>query len=254
MKVELSSPKLHDGKILFITGTGTGVGKTVVTASLVRALCLRSVDAVAAKPFASGCTPDSDWRDDDAQLLMAASGTLEPLNVISPHRFSHPLAPVTAAELENRTIDIHETITALHNLAARHQVLLVEGGGGAAVPLQGEYLVSDFARDLGAPVLVVASSALGTVNHTLLTVEHLRARGADVSRIVFVRPHEGSLTLAEETGVPLACKLARVTSAGVVPFIPEFHNAASLPLALEFLPTLCDPIQQLANEITGVFA
>ena len=251
--IETGTEKLSGKKIIFITGTSTGIGKTVVTASLVRALGLRGIDAVAAKPFASGCTTDSDWRDDDAQLLMAAAQTREPLDVISPHRFTHPLAPVSAAELENRTISLTATIAAMHDLAARHQVLLVEGVGGAAVPLQGEYLVSDFARDLGAPVVVVASSALGTVNHTLLTVAHLRARGADPCRAVFVRPQAGPLTLAEETGVPLACKLARITSVGVVPFIPEFDTAASLPLALEALPTLCDPIQQLANEITGVF-
>ena len=251
--VEMNSEKLSASKIFFITGTSTGIGKTVVTASLVRALCLRGVDAVAAKPFASGCTPDSDWRDDDAQLLVAAARPREPLSVISPHRFTHPLAPATAAELENRSIPLAATIGAMHDLATRHEVLLVEGVGGAAVPLQGEYLVSDFARDLGAPVIVVASSALGTVNHTLLTIAHLRARGAYPSRAVFVRPHTGPLTLAEETGVPLACKLSRINSVGVVPFIPEFDTAASLPLALEALPTLCDPIQQLANEITGVF-
>ena len=241
--------------LLHIAGTDTGVGKTLVTAALAAALRMRGADVVAAKPFASGCTPGCDWRDDDAQLLMAASRCDEPLDAVSPQRFAHPLAPATAAALEDRRVDIAGALDAMRALAARHSIVLVEGVGGVAVPLHGGTLASDFARQLGAPALVVARTALGTINHTLLTLEHLRARGVAVAGVVFVRHQSGPLSLAEETGVPLACNLAGTPCHGIVPHVDAFARAVSLDEAVDALPALCDAVQELAERIiAGEFA
>ncbi len=239
------------GTGVFITGTDTGVGKTVVSASLVRALRERGVDVGVIKPFASGIGPDPDWRDDDALVLRAAAGLGTPLETIRPLTFAAPLAPDSAARLEGRRVDTELAACRVREAVARHAVTVVEGVGGVAVPLDGGLLLSDFARTLNLPVFVVARSALGTINHTVLTVEHLRARGLDVAGIVFVRALDGPLSLAEATGPTAAARLAALPNLGLVPYQEAYNQAATPEERAAALPWQCDAIGQLADRLTG---
>jgi dethiobiotin synthetase len=233
---------------VFVTGTGTSVGKTIVSASLVCALRAIGILVAASKPFATGVQPDTPWQDDDAKLLAAAAG-IQNLSLVSPNRFTAPLAPVTAAELENRAIDIGATAQAIRQTIQAHQFTVVEGVGGAAVPITSEYLVSDFARELQLPVLVVARSDLGTINHTLLTIEHLRNRGCDVLGIIFVRHNAGELSQAEATAPIVIQQFSKLPSFGMVPHVPALPGAATASEALELLPSQSAAIQALVGAL-----
>jgi dethiobiotin synthetase len=236
---------------IFITGTDTGVGKTLVAASLARALRERGCDVGVIKPFATGLGPGHHWRDDDAALLACAAGCAEPPDAICPVRFRDPLAPLIAAQMENRHVDVAGAAEAVAAMIGRHEITLVEGVGGAAVPLAASVLVSDFVRLLGIPCLIVARSALGTINHTVLTAQHLRAKGVDISGAVFVRHSGGTPTLAEETGPACAAETAQVHNHGTVPFVESYDSAPSLDARVQVLPWNCRPIQRVAFALTG---
>lgn len=232
---------------LFITGTDTGCGKTVVTASLAKALVSRGIDVGVAKPFASGLNPDVPDENTDIRFLQKAAGLNEPLDLVCPVRLRLPLAPANAAPLEGKRLDVATVAETICHYLGQHEVTLVEGIGGAAVPIKENYLVSDFAKDLGLPVLIVARSALGTINHTLLTVEHLRSKDVSIFGVVFNRTFGGALDLAEEVGPPLAARLAGVRNFGIVPFVAG--SLADSPPPMDNLPIFSDPIVEIVEEL-----
>lgn len=172
-------------KGVFVTGTDTGVGKTVVAAALARALRQHSINAGVMKPVQTGAlrTPDGLIAT-DARFLAAAAGIMDPPDLVCPVRLELPLAPSVAARLEGREINVPAMMNAYHELRQRHDWLIVEGAGGLAVPIAGEYLMRDLAREMSLPLLVVARPGLGTINHTLLTVEFARASGIEVLGVV----------------------------------------------------------------------
>ena len=161
----------------FITGTDTGVGKTWFTCWLVRAWRAQGHDAAGLKPIASGDR-------NDALLLEQAHDRRLPLDEINPVHFREPAAPLLAARGENRSIDFAFLNHHIKSVSARLSLLAVEGVGGWRVPLAPGYDVRDWARELGFPVIVVARGTLGTLNHTLLTVDSIRAAGLTCSGIV----------------------------------------------------------------------
>ena len=153
---------------VFITGTDTGVGKTYVTARIIRGLRARGVDAVGFKPLCCGSR-------DDAEMLRAAADDVLALNEVNPVWLRAPAAPYAAAMIENRAVDldaIHETFA---RLCERHATVVVEGVGGWLVPIRRDYTVADLAAGWKLPVIVVAANRLGALNHTALTVQAIRA-------------------------------------------------------------------------------
>lgn len=161
----------------FITGTDTGVGKTFFTSWLVRAWLARGHDAAALKPISTGDRHD-------AALLREASRDALSLDEINPVHFREPVAPLLAARAENRFIDFIALNREIETICARFSHLAVEGVGGWRVPLAPGRDVRDWARDLGFPVVVVARATLGTLNHTLLTVDSIHAAGLACAGIV----------------------------------------------------------------------
>ncbi len=159
-----------------VTGTDTGVGKTYVTCLILQALRAAGKDAVGYKPISCGDR-------DDAIKLAAASGKI-PLDEVNPVHFKSALAPYTACMLENRTLDPAELIRGFHHLSAKHDCVIVEGVGGWEVPIAAGYRFSDFAADLKLPVVVVAGNRLGALNHTLLTVDAIQAKGLTCAGII----------------------------------------------------------------------
>ncbi len=160
---------------IFVTGTDTDVGKTVASAALVRAL-----DAAYWKPVQSGT---ADLPDGDSGVVAHLTGV--PAGRILPprHSFAAPLSPDQAAALEGRTIALEDFA-----LPACDRPLVVEGAGGVLVPLNDRALMIDLMERLGLPVVVAARSGLGTINHTLLTLQALRARGLTVAGVVLLGP------------------------------------------------------------------
>ncbi len=204
---------------LFVTGTDTGVGKTEVSCALVAQARASGVDAVAMKPAQSGVTPGEP---SDADRLHAASGGVEPLEALCPYSFAAPLAPAVAARLEGRAVSLEAIVERARALASRHDALLVEGAGGLLVPLTERETYADLAVALGLPVLVVARAGLGTVNHTALTVEALRARGLVLAGIVLNRACD-----LDDPSVPYnAGEIARVTGCEPIASLPYARDIA----------------------------
>ena len=162
---------------LFLTGTDTGVGKTHVAQLLVRSQRSRGIDCVAMKPICCGGR-------EDAELLHAACDAAIPLNDVNPVWLRPPAAPYTAAIIENRPIDLALIRDTFTRLRAAHASLIVEGVGGWRVPIARDYFLGDLAAECGLPIAVVVANRLGAINHTLLTVESIRARGLVCAGII----------------------------------------------------------------------
>jgi|HubBroStandDraft_6_1064221.scaffolds.fasta_scaffold512664_1 dethiobiotin synthetase len=155
-------------KIIFITGTDTGVGKTMLTAMLLRHLRESGVRALAMKPFCSGGRGDVRV----LQHLQKGELTDEEMN---PFYFSAPVAPLVELQKEKRDVRLKDLLASIRRVEKKCERLLVEGSGGLMVPLGRGYMVEDLIKELRCPVIVVARNRLGTINHTLLTVARLRA-------------------------------------------------------------------------------
>jgi dethiobiotin synthetase len=170
---------------VFITGTGTEVGKTVVAAVAARTLADQGDRVAVFKPAVSGL--EGDGRDDplpDHELLRLAANSTQTDDEIAPYRYGPPVSPHLGAALAGEDIDPARLRAAAEAAARDADVLVCEGVGGFLVPLTLGYLVRDFARDIGAPVGIAASAGLGTINHALLTIESVRAVGLEVAAVV----------------------------------------------------------------------
>jgi dethiobiotin synthetase len=210
---------------LFVTGTDTGVGKTEVSCALVAAARADGLDLGAMKPAQSGVEPGDPG---DAQRLRAAAGEVDPPELVCPYTFAAPLAPGVAARLAGVEIRLEVILEAAQVLAARHTALLVEGAGGLLVPLTPRHTYADLAVALGLPVLVVARVGLGTVNHTALTVEALRARGLAVAGVVLNRTSAESDPSAPHN----AAEIERLTGARVLASLPFLRDIGARQQAL----------------------
>ena len=156
------------GQGLFITGTDTGVGKTVVGAAIARMLHLQGINVGVMKPVESGVT-DTSRLGPDAQLLAWAAGCDDDIDLVSPYRLKEALAPSVAASREKIRIIPGVLQERFEQLQKKHDIVIVEGAGGLMAPVTGGILVADVARMLNLPLLVVTHPRLGTVNHTFLT-------------------------------------------------------------------------------------
>jgi dethiobiotin synthetase len=170
---------------VFVTGTGTGVGKSVVAGAVCAALAARGERVAAFKPAVTGLDDagPEGWSHDHELLARTASAGQSPEHV-SPHRFGPALSPHYAAELAGEALDPARLVDAASAAGAQADALVCEGIGGLMVPLTTGYLVRDLAIDLGLPLLIAARTGLGTINHTLLTVGAARAVGLRVAAVV----------------------------------------------------------------------
>lgn len=226
----------------FITGTDTGVGKTVVTAALALYLKQRGRRVAVMKPIETGYSKETPF-DSDAERLRTAIETDLSLDLVSPYRFSVPLAPLDAARAAGVTIEMDRIAAAFHTLASDQDFVLVEGVGGVMVPLSESTDVRDMITSLRLPALVVGRTALGGINHALLTIEALRQRVIPVVGILLNQllptphhePTESTVTLIRErSGVPVfgpipyepACRLDWMAGVRKITQEPAIHSLA----------------------------
>jgi len=207
------------GRGYFVTGTDTGVGKTVVTAALAGVLRKNGIGAVAIKPVQSGgVRKDGELCSEDALFYRAAAGLPHPVQILNPCCLEPPVAPGVAAGIAGVDIDPAELAATCRRLAAAHEVALVEGAGGLAVPLTpGYFTVAQMAVLLGFPLLVVARPGLGTINHTLLTVAYARGMGLVVKGIIISGYDEETATAAERTNPRVIEAMSGVPLLGILP-------------------------------------
>jgi len=185
----------------FITATGTDIGKTFVTKGLIRHMHATGRPVAAIKPVVSGFDPHT-WLESDSAVLLAALGrpvALAEVEHISPWRFKEPLSPHMAARHEGRAIAFQEVVEfCRRSMAGRQGVLLIEGIGGIMVPLDDRRTVLDWMSVLRIPIILVAGTYVGTMSHTLTSLEVLVRRNLDVAAVV-VSESEGSAASLEET-------------------------------------------------------
>jgi len=215
----LSGQNLDSDKpCFFVTGTDTGAGKTVVCAALARCLMETGRSVSMIKPFQTGC---SEGIFADADFIHRVMKKHFNPGVSSPYRLKEPLAPMFAAEIENSKFEIKNILELIESESAKHDAVIVEGAGGLLVPIKKEYYMADFAAELGFKTVIAARAGLGTINHTLLTVEAARARKLKIAGVVICGYPQGKNICEERNLVflnnpsPLMEKIV-----GVIPFLP----------------------------------
>jgi dethiobiotin synthetase len=218
-------------RIIVITGTDTGVGKTVLTTLLASHLRADGLNVAALKPICSG------GRDDARVLHRAQRGELK-LDEINPWHFRAPLAPLLAARKEGKRIELREVVTHVHTMSQRFPFVLVEGGGGLLSPLGEHFSTRELIAALGAEVFVVARNQLGVVNHVRLTLEALPPIIAARARVVLMSPKRPDPST--RTNPELLAEFSGGPPVVVLPWIGggNFENAAVMPRTRRALTTL----------------
>lgn len=223
----------------FVTGTDTGVGKTTVSRALLAAATARGLRTRCFKPAESGCArgPDGALVPGDAHSLWEASDRTQARESVCLYRFEEPVAPGVAATRLGTSIDlgaIERSVAAVR--ADAPDLLLVEGAGGLLVPLGGGRSIADLAVLLGLPLLIIARPTLGTINHTLLTVEAARHRGLSIRGVIF----SSSIAAAEPEAVTNAEEIWAGCGVPVVGTLPHQRDLSLHHLAatIERIPGL----------------
>lgn len=205
---------------VFVTGTDTGVGKTLVSVSLAAYFSrMKGLRVGVMKPFETGLPADrTELFPCDALALKTASGSSDDISLITPCSFGLPLAPETAAGLEHRTIDLEPIDRAFQEIVKSHDITIVEGAGGILVPIKEDFFFSDLISRWDLPVVVVARLGLGTINHTLLTCRFLQSQGTRVIGVV-LNDTEGADDVAARTNPDMLRKYLTVPLLGVLPYL-----------------------------------
>lgn len=207
-------------KGFFVTGTDTGVGKTIIASALVAVLKSLGLRTGVMKPLESGCAGSGKVLiPHDGIFLKQFANTEDPVSDISPSLFGSPLAPLAAAEIENKNVDLVDIRKAFSRMSRKYEALVIEGIGGLMVPLKKDYYVLDLAADLGLPLVVTARPGLGTINHTLLTVNIALKKGLDVAGVIINYPYRPLNDLAEKTNLTILPRILPVKVAGIFPYI-----------------------------------
>lgn len=213
-------------KTIFVAGTDTGIGKTILTSALAAYCALRKgMDVGVMKPFETGLTRQGESLvPGDALRLREAAGSRDDLSLINPYSFEAPLAPETASELEQVHVDLARLDRAYEHLARIHDILFVEEAGGILVPITRNFFYTDLIKRWDVPVLVVARLGLGTINHTLLTCRHLEREMAKVVGVI-LNDVEGTGDLASKTNPDVLKRYLHVPLLGVFPHLePAQHE------------------------------
>ncbi len=218
----------------FVTGTGTDVGKTVAAAAAVSVLRAAGVDAVPMKPVQTGCGGAAPRRSPDLERVLRLCG-LEPDGaqraLMAPCLLRDPCSPHLAAAREGAPVDPAAVARAFDALARGHAAVVAEGAGGALVPLDDRACMLDLAARFGLPLLVVARSGLGTINHTLLTLAAARARGLPLAGVVLNDDRPGERGYIEEDNRATIERLGRVPVLGWLPWLPALAGDGCGPAA-----------------------
>lgn len=210
---------LPPAKGLFITGTDTEVGKTVIAGACATLLRSRGLRVGVMKPIATGCRNDIRLGlvSSDAEFLAACAETAYDLRVICPCCYVTPAAPFVAVRQEHRPIDYDVISQSYRYIVENSDIVIVEGIGGLLVPLTQKVTVADMAGAFGLPLVIVGRTGLGTINHTLLTLEVAHARGLKVAGVVLNGYDPNGATLAEETAAEIIAKVGKIPPPIVVP-------------------------------------
>ncbi len=206
----------------FVTGTDTGVGKTYITALLTAYCHTQNSSTVPMKPVQTGCEEKSgELLSADLQQALAAA-EIDPSDEITdllvPARFKKPCSPHLAARLENRSVEVKQILQTYHMIRKQYDGVIVEGAGGIMVPLTEDYLMLDLMIDLQLPIILVARTDLGTINHTLLSIERLRTANLNLAGVIFNQLTAASDPVIRDDNMKIIPQLGRVPVLGYTPY------------------------------------
>ena len=232
----------------FITGTDTGVGKTVIAGALLLIIRSLGISVCGMKPIETGCMKSenvvqkAESRVKDT-LLIPADGMFlkeiadmdDSIDIITPIRFENHLAPFPASEIEGTPVDIEKIKKAFEDLLRKYDMAVIEGIGGLLVPLNRNYFVLDLIKQFGLPVVIVSRPGLGTINHTLLTVNYAIKEGLHVAGIIMNYSQSPEKTLAEETNPKVIRQISPVPLIGIFPYLEDLEKSIMEQTAVKTL-------------------
>jgi dethiobiotin synthetase len=230
---------------LFITGTDTSVGKTTITATLAAWMKSRGTNVGVMKPVETGVGHD-DAPLSDAEFLIAAAGVDDPLDLVCPYRLQTPASPLQAGWREGRSFNLNLIMEKFRILANRREFLLVEGVGGLLAPIAEDFFPADLAGRMGLPLLIVARLSLGTINHTLLTVEAAKRRGLRVHGVLFNLKETTAPSVLQKEKADIVRFFSGVPLLGFFPHIPNLSPHTLTPDVLRNVAQQMD-----FNAVTG---
>ena len=221
----------------FISGTDTGVGKTVVTACLLAFYRKHSINTGIMKPIETGINPNcSSEANSDAKFLLTVSGNQDTLEEVCPIRLKPSASPLQAARIQDQSLSIDSILEKFHRLQKKYDQVLVEGIGGLLVPLKADYLVLDLIKEMQLPLIIVSRFSLGTLNHTLLTLKAAQVAKIEVAGIILNHSANRQLNKIELGQKALIEELSGVPIIGQCPFISsisteQFNNKLAEEIA-----------------------
>lgn len=219
------------GKGIYITGTDTEIGKTIIASGIAGALKKRGTDVGVMKPFMSGAKREDP--ESDAAMLKELAGDGNDLQLINPYQFDEPVAPLIAAERNGAVITLEQLLSDWRAIEATHEFFVVEGAGGLMAPMGPSYHNGHIAREMGLPLVIVARMGLGTVNHILLTIEKAKAMGIKVLGIVMNDLNPFETSLAKQTNRALIERLTDVPVLGFMPWLDSLNSRVLTDAILE---------------------
>jgi dethiobiotin synthetase len=223
-------------KGFFVTGTDTGVGKTVVAGGLIKVLSFMGFRTAGMKPVESGCVREGDVLiPSDGSFLKQMARMPEPVTDVTPCCFENPLAPLAAAGIEKKNVSVTEIKKAFYRLYKNYDAVIAEGVGGLLVPLKTDYFVLDLAKEMALPLIVVAKPGLGTINHTMLTVNYALKEGLKVAGIVINYSSPPQNNLAEETNAQIFEEICPAPLLGIFPYLKSCEQGLIERTALDRL-------------------
>ena len=233
---------------IFITGTDTGVGKTIVAAGLVLALKQRGLNVGYMKPVESGCPVlDGEVVPQDVRFVRETTGLRDDIDLMCPYRLKAPAAPSIASRLEDMHIDVAYIVDQYFQLSLMHEIVVVEGVGGLMVPLNNNDLVTDLVLQMGLDMLVVSRPGLGTINHTLLTVNMAKMMGIPLSGVIINGFGREAIGLPERTNPDEIEHFGNIPVLGILPWLKDldFNTCKPGSLLSEFMERVnIDPLLQ----------
>lgn len=204
---------------LFITGTDTGVGKTLIAGAIARILTGQGLKVGVFKPIATGCRRSREGLvSSDAEFLAYCADCDYPLSTVNPVTYLTPAAPIVAADYERREINFEEINSAYNYICQTCQLVIVEGLGGVRVPITEDVDVLDLAAGFQLPVVIISRPTLGTINHALLTIDAIRSRNLSIAGVVINGYDASSQEPAEVTAPQVIARCGNVDILAVVPF------------------------------------
>ncbi len=220
-------------KNVFVTGTDTDVGKTVSVAALVSLLLNKKNDVLPMKPIQTGCErSNGKWKVPDLELVLNASGlkvSEEKKELLCPYKFELPCSPHLASDKEKKEISLEKIVQSFSKLCHTQDIIIVEGAGGILVPINKKTMMLDLMKTFNLPVILTTRTGLGTINHTLLSINELKRADLNVAGIIFCETKPPAHDYIEKDNQRIIKQLGKIPILGTIPYRNDIDRLLTSP-------------------------